>query len=136
MEYLKKDINKSNPEILENYDVKEDFGLAESAVYEGAELAKNYLQFTKIYTPDFSSCNLNDILKETASSAKSLSANFDIEDFTVDLKLDENIKKNNLDASKLKMAFYNLCKNSVEAFAEEAVSLKISFKLQDEKSGL
>jgi hypothetical protein len=118
MEYLKKDISKSNPEIFENDVVKEDFELAESAIHEGEELAKNYLQFTKIYTPDFSSCNLNDILKESASSAKSLAANFNLEDFAVDLKLDENIKENNLDAGKLKMAFYNLCKNSVEALAE------------------
>lgn len=118
MGYLKEDISKLNPEIFENSDVKEDFGLAESAVHEGAELAKNYLQFTKIYTPDFSSCNLNDILKETASSAKALAANINLEDFTVDLRLDENIKDNSLDAGKLKMAFYNICKNSVEALAE------------------
>ena len=118
MGYLKEDISKLNPEIFENDDVKEDFGLAESAVHEGAELAKNYLQFTKIYTPDFSPCNLNDILKETASSAKALAANINLEDFTVDLQLNENIKDNSLDAGKLKMAFYNICKNSVEALAE------------------
>ncbi len=118
MEYLKEDISKLNPEIFENDDVKEDFELAKSAVHEGAELAQNYLQFTKIYTPDFSSCNLNDILKETASSAKALAATFNLKGFSVDLKLSVNIKDNSLDAGKLKMAFYNICKNSVEALAE------------------
>lgn len=136
MGYLKEDISKLNPEIFENDDVKEDFRLAESAVHEGAELAKNYLQFTKIYTPDFSSCNLNDILKETASSAKALAANFNLEDFTVDLKLDENIKDNSLDAGKLKMAFYNICKNSVEALLEhktEKPKLTFTSNLNEEE---
>ena len=118
MGHLKEDISKSNPDIFKRNDVKEDFELAESAVHEGAELAKDYLQFTKIYNPDFSSCNLNNILKETASSAKVLAEKLNLEGFTVDLNLDENIKANNLDAGKLKMAFYNLCKNAVEALAE------------------
>ena len=90
MGHLKEDICRSNPEIIENDDVKEDFELAESAVHEGAELAKDYLQFTKIYNPEFSSCNLNDILKETASSAKALAENFKLEGFTVELNLDKN----------------------------------------------
>ncbi len=118
IEHLKEDICKSNPEILRRDDVMEDFELAESAVQEGSELAKDYLQFTKIYNPDFSFCNLNSILKETASSIKVLAENLNIDGFTVDLKLDDNISANNLDAGKLKMAFYNLCKNAVEALAE------------------
>lgn len=134
--YLKDDISKSNPEIFDNNNVKEDFELAESAVHEGMELAKNYLQFTKIYSPDFSSCNLNDILRVTASSIKSLSTNFNLEDFTIELNLDENIKDTSLDADKLKMAFYNLCKNSVEAFAEsktEKPKLTITTTISEEK---
>lgn len=136
MVHLKEDISKSNPDIFENDDVKEDFHLAESAVHEGAELAKDYLQFTKIYTPDFSFCNLNDILKETSSSAKALAENLRLEGFTVDLMLDENINANNLDAGKLKMAFYNLCKNAVEALAEyktEKPKLTFTSKLNEEK---
>lgn len=118
MGYLKEDIAEVNQDIIENDDIKEDFSLAESAIHEGAELAKNYLQFTKIYTPDFSECNLNDILQETASSAKALAADFKIDDFSVELQLDDRIQKRQLDAGKLKMAFYNLCKNAVEALAE------------------
>ena len=118
MGYLKEDISSLNPEIVANDDVKEDFSLAESAIHEGAELAKNYLQFTKIYTPDFSECNLNDILKETAASVKALAADFKLGDFTVDLNLDDKIQDRQLDGGKLKMAFFNLCKNAVEALSE------------------
>ena len=135
MGYLKEDISSINPEIVKNDDVKEDFSLAESAIHEGAELAKNYLQFTKIYTPDFSECNLNDILKETAASVKALAANFKLDDFIVDLNLDNNIQDRQLDAGKLKMAFYNLCKNAVEALAEfktKKPKLTFTSKLNDE----
>ena len=118
MGYLKEDIQSINGDVVENDDVKEDFELAESAVHEGAELAKNYLQFTKIYTPDFSECSINDILKETAASAKALAADFKMVNFSTELKLDDNIQKRELDSGKLKMAFYNLCKNAVEALSE------------------
>jgi hypothetical protein len=117
MGYLKEDIKEINSEILKNEDIKDDFGLAESAVHEGAELAKNYLQFTKIYTPDFASCRINDVLSETAASAKALASDFGMEDFSVELDFDKNIPERQLDAGKLKMAFYNLCKNAVEALA-------------------
>ena len=118
MSYLKEDISAINSEIVENEDVKEDFNLAESAVMEGAELAKNYLQFTKIYTPDFSDCCINDVLKETAASAKALADDFKIKDFEVDLNLAPEITTDELDPGKLKMAFFNLCKNAVEALHE------------------
>ncbi|MCK5844150.1 MAG: GHKL domain-containing protein, partial [Victivallales bacterium] len=110
-----------NPEIMENEDITEDFSLAESAVHEGAELAKNYLQFTKIYTPNFEMCNLNAILRETAASAKALAADFKLAEFDVETELDDAIQSRELDAGKLKMAFYNLCKNAVEALAEHKI---------------
>jgi len=136
MGYLKEDIKSINGDIVEDEDVREDFDLAESAVNEGAELAKNYLQFTKIYTPDFSLCNINDILKETAASAKALAADFKISHFQTELHLDNKIKERELDAGKLKMAFYNLCKNAVEALAEFKIeNPKLTFisKLRDDK---
>ncbi len=135
MGHLKEDISKSNPEIFKRNDVKEDFDLAESAVHEGTKLAKDYLQFTKIYNPDFSSCNLNTILKEAASSAKVLAEDLNLDGFTVDIKLDDNIKSNNLDAGKLKMAFYNICKNAVEALAEnktESPNLTFTSNINEE----
>lgn len=136
MRYLKEDISAINPDIIEDDNIKEDFNLAESAVHEGSELAKNYLQFTKIYTPEFSLCNLNDILKETISSSKALADNYKLKDFSVATDLDENIKDRELDAGKLKMAFYNLCKNAVEVLGEykiEQPKLTFTSKAVDDK---
>ena len=137
MEYLKEDINGINPEILDNDDIKEDINLAVSAVREGSKLAKNYLQLTKIYNPEFSSCNVNDILKETASSAKALAANLGIEGLTIELKLSENIKNCTLDSEKLKMAFFNICKNALEALSEfKTKNPKLSFSSEINKDKL
>ncbi|MCX6983282.1 MAG: HAMP domain-containing sensor histidine kinase [Lentisphaerae bacterium] len=118
MRYLKEDIGATNPELVGKANIIEDFKLAESAVHEGAELAKNYLQFTKIYTPNFAPCNINDVLRDAASSAKTLASGLHAEGFDVRLELDEDIKNRELDAGKLKMAFYNLCKNAIEAMVE------------------
>lgn len=137
MEYLKEDISGINPELLDNDDIKEDMNLAVSAVREGSKLAKNYLQLTRIYNPEFSSCNINDILKEAASSAKALAANLGIEDLTIDLKLSENIKNRELDSEKLKMAFFNICKNAIEALAEfKTKNPKLSFSSEINKDEL
>jgi hypothetical protein len=132
--YLKEDIGATNPELLTKTNILEDFKLAESASLEGAELAKNYLQFTKIYTPHFESCNINDVLKDAASAAKSLASSLNAKDFDVYLELDENIQNRELDAGKLKMAFYNLCKNAVEAMTEHRIDkprLSFTSKLQE-----
>jgi hypothetical protein len=137
MGYLKDDIRSVSPEAIENEDVLEDFSLAESAVHEGAELAKNYLQFTKIYTPNFEICDLNDILKETAASAKALAADFQLSDFSTETNFDDSIKPRELDAGKLKMAFYNLCKNAVEALAEHKIeNPKLTFTSKTEGDSL
>ncbi|NOY75653.1 MAG: HAMP domain-containing histidine kinase [Kiritimatiellaeota bacterium] len=137
MNYLKDDIRDINSEVLENENVLEDLSLAESAVHEGAELAKNYLQFTKIYTPIFEICRLNDILKETAASSKALAADFNLEDFSVETIFDESIQPGELDGGKLKMAFYNLCKNAVEALAEHKIeNPKLTFTSKSEGDAL
>ena len=137
IKYLKEDISGMNPEILDDDDIKEDFNLAESAVHEGSKLAKNYLQLTKIYNPEFSSCNVNDILKETASSAKALAVNLGIENLAIDLQLSESIKNCELDSEKLKMAFFNICKNSLEALAQfKTNNPKLSFSSEINKGKL
>ena len=115
MRYLKEDIKNMNEEIINNADIKDDFDLAESAITEGAELAKNYLQLTKIYTPNFSCCNINEILKETVASAKVLADDLGLKSLNSILDLDPAIPNRELDKSKLKMAFFNLVKNGVEA---------------------
>jgi signal transduction histidine kinase len=61
------------------------------------------------------------VLTETAVSAKALATELKAADFRVELDLDREIGVRNLDASQLKMAFFNLCKNSVEALVEHKV---------------
>lgn len=133
--YLKDDINAINKEVTENSDVKEDFELAQSAITEGAELAKNYLQFTKIYTPHFADDNINNVLKDVALSTKPLADSFKLDDFSVKLELDDSIANEELDGGKLKMAFYNLSKNAIEALSEYKIEnpqlIFTSKKLED-----
>jgi len=114
---LKEDIGALAPEALADADVTEDFELADTSIREGAELAKTYLQFTKLYTPEFATANLNATLSEVAASLKALSRELGAEGLEVDLRLDADIAPRELDAAKLKMAFFNLGKNAVEAMA-------------------
>jgi signal transduction histidine kinase len=116
--YLREDIRQTNPALLEAENIKQDFDLSDTAIREGANLAKTYLQFTKIYSPNFAPVNVNDVLSETAASVQALAAELKASDFHVRLDLDANIGARNLDASQLKMAFFNLCKNGVEALVE------------------
>jgi signal transduction histidine kinase len=132
--YLKEDIRQKIPAMLNEENIKQDFELSETAIKEGANLAATYLQFTNIYSPDFAPVNINDVLAETAVSVKALAAELKALDFRVELDLDEEIGVKNLDASQLKMAFFNLCKNSVEALVEHKVSspvIRISSAAQD-----
>ena len=136
MGYLKEDIKSINKDILNDKDIKDDFELAESAIHEGAELAKNYLQFTKIYTPNFSQCNINDILKETAASTKALANELKLTGFETVLNLDNTIPERELDADKLKMAFYNLSKNAVEVLLyNKTKNPKLTFTSQRRQDG-
>ena len=135
MEYLKTDINGINTEVMEDEDIIEDFNLATTAVEEGAELAKNYLQFTKLYTPVFEQCNINNILQDSAASIKALGLDLGIQDFSIKLNLDETIKDEELDNGKLKMAFFNLCKNAVEAlhtFKTEKPEITFSTSVEED----
>jgi signal transduction histidine kinase len=131
--YLKEDIRQKTPAVLDDENIKQDFELSEAAIKEGANIAAMYLQFTNIYSPDFAPVNVNDVLAETAASVKALAAELKAVDLRVTLDLDKKIALKNLDASQLKMAFFNLCKNSVEALVEHKVprpELRISSKSQ------
>ncbi len=133
--YLREDIRQKNPAMLDDENVKQDFELSETAIKEGANLATTYLLFTNIYSPDFAPVNINDVLAETAVSVKALATELKAVDFSVELDLDKEIGVKKLDASQLKMAFFNLCKNSVEALVEHKVSspvIKISSAARDE----
>ena len=137
--YLKEDIRRRTPAILNEENIKQDFELSETAIKEGANLATTYLQFTNIYSPDFAPVNINDVLAETAVSVKALATELKAVDFSVTLDLDKEIGVRNLDASQLKMAFFNLCKNGVEALVEHKVSspeIKISSSAQSGRAVL
>ena len=137
--YLKEDIRRKTPAILNDENVKQDFELSETAIKEGANLASMYLQFTNIYSPNFAPVNINDVLIETAESVKALAAEFKIFDFSVTLDLDKNIGLSNLDASQLKMAFFNICKNGVEALVEYKIPnpmIRISSSAQNGRAVL
>ncbi|KQC07300.1 MAG: hypothetical protein APR62_06650 [Smithella sp. SDB] len=121
IKYLKEDIRQKTPEILNDENIKQDFELSESAIKEGANLARMYLEFTNIYNPHFAPVNINDVLTETAESLKVLAVELKASDFVIKLDLDKKIVLKNLDASQLKMAFFNLCKNGVEALVEHNI---------------
>lgn len=121
IKYLKEDIRRKTPAILDDENIKQDFELSESAIKEGANLARMYLEFTNIYSPNFTPVNVNDVLVETAESVKALAVELKASDFIVELDLDKKIGLRNFDASQLKMAFFNLCKNGVEALVEHKV---------------
>ncbi|MFZ3056379.1 MAG: ATP-binding protein [Smithella sp.] len=121
IKYLKEDIRRKTPDILDDENIKQDFDLSESAIKEGANLARMYLEFTNIYSPDFTPVNVNDALVDTAESVKALAVELKASDFIVALDLDKKIGLRNFDASQLKMAFFNLCKNGVEALVEHKV---------------
>jgi signal transduction histidine kinase len=139
IKYLKEDIRQKTPAILDDENIKQDFELSESAIKEGANLARMYLQFTNIYSPDFTPVNVNDVLIETAESVKALAVELKASDFIVELDLDKKIGLKNLDASQLKMALFNLCKNGVEALVEHKVPhprIRISSAVQNEHAVL
>ena len=132
--YLKNDIRRLSPGILNDENITGDFELAESSIREGAELAKTYLQLTKIYNPVFAPANINDVLKETALSVKALASEMNAPNLEVKADFDQNMVLKNLDAGQLKMAFFNLCKNAVEALVKFEVKepiLSLSTRLAD-----
>ena len=134
---LKEDVGALAPEAVADTDVAEDFALAEGSIREGAELAKTYLQFTKLYTPDFAAADLNATLAEVAASLKALARELGAGGLEVDLRLDASIAPRELDAAKLKMAFFNLGKNAVEALANfHTPSPRLSLASERDGDGL
>ena len=107
----------AKPDIFEDEAIKEDFELAESAAREGSKLAVNYLQLTKIYTPQVEDVNLNDVLRKTAADVRVFAADHSAWPVEVRPELDAAVTVKRLDPEQLRMAFFNLCKNAV-ALAE------------------
>jgi signal transduction histidine kinase len=118
MNCLKEDLQDINAELFEDATIKEDFDLAESSAREGSKLAVNYLQLTKIYTPQVEDANLNDVLRRTAADMRVFAGDMSTWPVEVRAELDDAVTNKRIDPDQLRMAFFNLCKNAVEALAE------------------
>ncbi len=129
---LKEDIEDMQPGVFDDEDITEDFSLAQSSISEGANLAKSYLQFTKLYTPHLEAANVNDVLRETAASVRAFASEQGSADFNVVTDLDEAVAERQVDPNHLRMAFFNLGKNATEALLEygtEQPRINISSRL-------
>ena len=118
---LKEDVFAQSPQLSENEEIMEDFAISEGSIREGAEMAKSYLQLTKLYTPNFSRTDINALLKEMVASAEALAGELGLANFAAVAELGEGIGERELDGGKLKMAFFNICKNSLEALRDNGV---------------
>lgn len=111
---IRDDLKERNPGLVEDATILEDFELATSSLREGAELAKTYLQLTKLYAPKFEPSDLRQLLRETAASVRALGQELGAAGLRVDVETEENIPLRDVDPGQLRMALFNLCKNAVE----------------------
>ncbi len=120
---LKEDLEDVAPEALDSEDIQEDIKLAVEAAESGSKLAVSYLQFTKIYNPQFEACELNTVIRETAVDVQAFADTLAGERrVTVITDLDDGVPVRELDSGHLKMAFFNIAKNGAEALIEHAVA--------------
>jgi signal transduction histidine kinase len=112
---LREDLEQACPTVLGQDAIREDFDLAGGAMREGAELAKAYLQFTKLYDPVFAPTDLGALLAEVAASARAFASGAGGDIVEIVLEAPGPLPPLSADASHLKMAFFNLSKNAVEA---------------------
>ncbi|NOY82523.1 MAG: response regulator [Kiritimatiellaeota bacterium] len=134
---LKEDLEAVAAEALGDEDVMEDIKLVEEAVTSGYNLAVGYLQFTKIYNPHFEVCRINTVLKEVATDIKAFADNVGGPG-SVSVVVDpgQALPKRQLDPAQLKMAFFNIGKNAVEALIEhgtESPTITLLSQLRDDR---
>lgn len=117
---LGEDLERVAPSALEDDDIKDDFELADDAVRSGSKLAVSYLQFTKIYNPQYEECQINDVIRACADDIRAFGDDFGGRKgiITVLTDLDDQIRTRQLDPDQLRMAFFNLGKNAVEALIQ------------------
>jgi len=117
LDYLRDDLGESMASLPKDSPVHEDFNLVESSVREGADLAKSYLAFTTLYELKREDTDLNAVLKAAAADAAAYAESRNTQ-VQVELRLDPALPRRSMDPGKLKMAFFNLCKNAVEAMID------------------
>ncbi len=116
---LREDLEDLAPEVLEEEDIAEDVRLITEPAEAGSKLAIDYLQFTKIYNCSFAETSVNDLLEVVARDLTVLANEHGGDGcVTVGTELDPAVPVRQLDAEKLRMAFFNLGKNAVEAMVE------------------
>jgi signal transduction histidine kinase len=115
---LRADLRQHYPDAQTQVNIQEDFALAESALVEGAELAKTFLQYTTLDTPNFAVARLAGILQETAKAARAFASERGLKNLIIRQELADEPTPRLLDASQLKLAFFNICKNAIEALAD------------------
>lgn len=119
---LREDLEDTAPEVLENEDIAEDVRLIAEPAEAGSKLAVEYLQFTKVYNCTFEETSVNDLLTATARDLTVFADETGGEgSVTVLTELDDSVPSRQFDADKLRMAFFNLGKNAVEALIEHKV---------------
>jgi len=119
---LREDLEDNAPEVLENEDIAEDVRLIAEPAESGSKLAVEYLQFTKVYNCTFEEIPVNGLLADTARDLTAFADETGGEgSVTLVTELDETIPPRQLDGEKLRMAFFNLGKNAVEALVEHNV---------------
>lgn len=120
---LRDDLAAKSADLLADETIRDDLDLAETAAREGAELAKGYLQFTKIYSPQFRDADLNAVLAETVASVQAFADHHGGPGaVVVERDLAPGLPRRQLDPEQLKMAFFNLGKNAAEALIDHRVA--------------
>ena len=120
---LKEDLEARTPDLFADSTLKEDYDLAANTAREGAELAKGYLQFSKLYTPKFREARINDVLRESAAGIQAFADHHGGGGAVrIETELDESISPAQMDPEQLKMAFFNLGKNAAEALIEHKIA--------------
>lgn len=120
MSYLKNDIIEESAQVFENESVQEDYELAESSIKESAELAKTYLQFTKVFEPHFKAASVNEIMNNLAAGTKAFADDIELHNLNLEYKTDPDIPEREIDPEQMTMALFNLCKNGIEALAQHS----------------
>ncbi|MEI6807217.1 MAG: HAMP domain-containing sensor histidine kinase [bacterium] len=136
LDYLKSDIQPDPQAMLDRDAVEQDMELVESALREGAELAKTYLTLASLYEPHFTDCDLNAVLRDVGASAQAFGDLRRPGELRLDTDLNPALPVRRLDSEKLKMAFFNLCKNAVEAMLDHRVAepcLTIVSRLENDR---
>jgi len=117
IECLEEDLREIDPQVFGTEAIQEDFSLARQAAGEGAELARQYLAFTKLYMPEFEPADPGKVVRGAAADVQAFASRTAPEvQVVVEAPTDSVIC--DMDPHQIRMALFNLGKNAVECLAE------------------